>query len=372
VVDVTANVAGPFATRILGQLGADVVKVERPGTGDDTRAWGPPTWDGHGLSFLELNRQKRSVVVDLDDEAGRQQLHELVATADVFVQNLRPGVLARFGFGPDELLARHPALVYCDITGYGPEGPRRDDPAFDPMMQAFTGLMSITGEPGRPPVRIPVSLLDKGTGMWAAIGIMDALRSRDATGRGGLVQTSLLETAFTWASMHVMSYLATGEVPTPLGSGQVGIGSHGAFATADGHVMIAAANDRLWAKLSEALGAPELATDPRFATNAGRVSNRDALVEVVEGLLSTCSTREAIERIARHGVPVGPVNDIGQAVAEEQVRAVGVIEPVEHPEIPGLLGLRLPVRVSNGTEAPSLPPPGLGQHTAEILPGGEA
>lgn len=367
VIDVTANVAGPFATRILAALGADVIKVERPDGGDDTRGWGPPFRGGDGMTFVDLNRGKRSVTIDLASPGGRDQLVKLVESADVFVQNLRPGSLEKHGFGADELTSQFPRLVYCDIRGFGPTGPKAFDPAFDPLIQAYSGLMSITGEEGRPPVRIPVSIVDKGTALWAVIGILDSLRSRERTGLGGVVRTSLLETAMTWESVQIMNYLVTGETPGRLGSGTVGIGSYGAFATRDGYVLIAAGNDRLWTKACAALGAPELAADPRFATNPSRVQRREELTRELEARMQKFTTREAIEALRREGVPAGPVNSIDQAVAEDQVKAIELLVPIEHPATDELVGTRLPVTVSNGEDTADLPPPRLGEHNDQLL-----
>lgn len=367
VIDVTTNVAGPFATRILAGLGADVIKVERPDGGDDTRRWGPPFTGGDGTTFIDLNRGKRSVTIDLATSTGRSHLAKLVESADVFVQNLRPGSLEKLGFGADELTARFPRLVYCDIRGFGFSGPKAFDPAFDPLIQAYSGLMSITGEEERPPVRIPVSIVDKGTALWAVIGILDSLRTRDRTGSGGVIRTSLLETAMAWESVQIMNYLLTGESPVRLGSGTVGIGSYGAFATRDGYVLIAAGNDRLWKKACAALGDAALATDPRFATNANRVENRQDLIRELETRLGKFTTDQAIEALRLEGVPAGPVNSIETAVAEDQVRAVDILVPIRHPATDVLIGTRLPLTVSNGDNTDDLPPPRLGEHNEQLL-----
>src|SRR5262245_772980 len=282
VVDLTANVAGPLAARVLGDLGAEVIKIERPGTGDDARGW-RPSWGDDGIMFLDLNRNKRSIVVDLAEPAEVDQLRVLMGGADVVIANLRPGVLAGLGLDAAAMVAAHPRLVYAEITGFGHEGPRAGDPAFEPLIQAYSGLMSMTGDEGGAPARIPVSLLDRGTGMWAVIGILDALRSRDADpeGRGGIVRTSLLETALAWESTQLLTHVVHGTVPGPMGSRYEGITPHEAYPTADGHIMISAPNDRLFARVCEALDVPELVDDERFATSGSRGDHRDELADAL-------------------------------------------------------------------------------------------
>ena len=328
VVDITSNVAGPFATHILASLGAEVLKVERPGGGDDTRGWGPPFWDGVGLTFLDLNRGKQSYELDLKDSDHRGQLIDLVASADVLVQNLRPKSLSRLGFGAEDLTARFPRLIYCDISGFGFTGPLADNPAFDPLMQAYSGLMSITGHEEADPARIPVSMLDKGAGMWAAIGVLSALREREHTGRGQIVRTSLLETAFGFASVQAMGYLATGLTPGQLGSGTTGIAPYEAFPTRDGHVIIAAANDRLFQATCVALERPDLAADPRYAINPLRFAARGELRDSIAATTRQLMTAELMGRLDAQQVPAHPVNTFADALATEQVEAMRLFQPV--------------------------------------------
>ncbi|WP_342000223.1 CoA transferase [Microbacterium sp. LWH7-1.2] len=362
VVDVTSNVAGPFATHILAALGAEVVKVERPHTGDDTRGWGPPFWDEVGLTFLDLNRRKESVELDLKDAADRERLLDLIASADVLVQNLRPQSLARAGFGPDEMTARFPRLVYCDISGFGFTGPLADSPAFDPLMQAYSGLMSITGHDDAAPARIPVSMLDKGAGMWAAIGVLAALRDRETTGRGQVVRTSLLETAFGFQAVQAMSYLATDVVPTRLGSGTTGIAPYEAFPTLDGHVVIAAANDRLFRGVCAALDRSDLATEPRYASNAQRFAARAELRDALTELTKVLSTADLMERLGAHSVPAHPVNTIADAVTSPQVDAMRLFQPVDGMA-DGVVAMRLPVTFDGELDSPATAPPTLGGTT---------
>lgn len=353
VLDVTTNVAGPFATQILGDLGADVVKVERPAGGDDTRGWGPPNWprSGESVTFSSLNRNKRSIALDLTAEPDRAVFERLLTDADVVVQSMRPGAFERLGYGYERLREINPAVVYAELRGFGPVGPRADEPAYDPLMQAFSGLMSLTGEADRPPSRIPVSILDKGTGMWTAIGILNALRRRDATGAGAHVVTSLLETALTWESTQLTGYLANGEVPEPLGSATAGIAPYQAFATADAHIVIAAGNERLWQKLCAALGREELLDDPRFADNSRRFEQRAALEQELTATLRTRPADQWIETLAQAGVPASVIRRVDEVVEDEQVRALGALEQVPHPIEEGYTLVHTPI-LTDGSRFP--------------------
>lgn len=367
VIDVTTSVAGPFATMVLGDLGADVVKVERPGSGDDTRHWGPPSWDGESCHFNALNRNKRSVTVDMSSAEGVATIRRLAETADVFVENLRPGSLDRKGLGFAHLRAANPRLVYCSITGYGPTGPLADQPAYDPLMQAFSGLMSMVGAPGSEPARIPVSILDQGAGMWAVIGILDALRTRERTGLGTHVQTSLLGTALMWQPVQVANYLAARELPQRLGSGTIGIYPYGAFPTRDRDIVIAAGNQRLWVALCEVLDYPQLLADDRFATNAARVSARAALTDLLAARLRTADSATWLARLAAAGVPCAPINTLDVVVAHEQVRAIGAIAPIAHPTIDGYRAVVTPLSDETGPLSRFRAAPALGEHNDEIL-----
>src|SRR5215472_5108018 len=279
VADLTQNVAGPYCTQILGDMGAEVIKVERPGRGDDARAWAPPYWGPESAAFMSVNRNKRSLAVDMKAPEGRGILERLVGRADVLVQSLRAGVLEELGLGWDRASQINPRLVYCSITAFGTDGPYRDRPGYDPLMQAYGGIMSLTGHPGAPPARVPVSLVDMGTGMWAVMAILAALRERDRTGRGAHVTTALFDTALAWTTFQMSNHLASGEVPAPQGSGTPMIVPYEAFPSRDAWVMIAAGSDALFAKCCAALGLPALPEDPRFASNPDRVKNRAAIVD---------------------------------------------------------------------------------------------
>jgi crotonobetainyl-CoA:carnitine CoA-transferase CaiB-like acyl-CoA transferase len=367
VLDVTTSIAGPFCAEILSGLGADVVKVERPDTGDDARGWGPPFWNGEGVMFLSVNAGKRSLAVSLRDERGREIVHRLVERADVFLQSLRPGLAERVGLGTDQLRERNPRLVYCSIGAYGETGPLRNEPGYDALMQAAGGLISMTGEPATSGARIGSSLIDLGTGVWAALGIAAALLERERTGAGTVVDTSLYETAIAFIGYHLVGYLADGTVPTPQGTVFPMVAPYQVFPTRDGELMIAAGNDRLFAALCGALGWPELVSDPRFRTNADRVRNREELVALVTDLLRERGTREWTQLLSAAGVPAAPVADVEDVVSAEQTKALGMLQPVPHPSIPDLRLSSLPLSFDGERVAHRLPPPAVGEHTAEIL-----
>jgi crotonobetainyl-CoA:carnitine CoA-transferase CaiB-like acyl-CoA transferase len=367
VVDLTQNIAGPFCTQILGDMGADVVKVERPGRGDDARAWAPPWWGAESATFMSMNRNKKSLALDLKRDGGLDVLRRLVARADVFVQSLRAGAAAELGLDFAGATAVNRRLVYCSITAYGVRGPLADLPGYDPLMQAYGGLMSVNGHPGQEPARVGTSIVDMGTGMWAALGIVAGLRRRDATARPVEVTTALFETALMWVSYHAMGYLGSGEIPQPQGSGTAMIAPYQAFPTADGYAMIAAGSDAAFARLAEALGAPGLARDGRFADNPARVANRQALVETLAPLTRGRKTAELLEALRAAGVPAAPILTIDAVVEEPQTRASGMLVPAPHPRIPDYRSLGLPILWDGARPEVRRAPPLLGEHTADVL-----
>jgi crotonobetainyl-CoA:carnitine CoA-transferase CaiB-like acyl-CoA transferase len=367
VVDVTTSIAGPYCAEILAALGADVVKVERPDTGDDGRAWGPPFWNGESAMFLAVNAGKRSLAVSLGDERGRDAVLRLVDRADVFLQSLRPGLAARLGFGAEALHARNARLVYCSVGAYGHVGPLSSEPGYDALMQAAGGLISMTGEPGRPGVRVGSSLIDMGTGMWAALGIVSALLERERTGSGTVVDTSLYETALAYIGYHLVGYFADGTVPHGQGTVFPMVAPYQVFPTRDGELMVAGGNDRLFALMCDVLDLPELVADERFRTNPDRVRNREELVELVTERLRERGTAEWHERLTAAGVPAAPVADVADVVASEQTEALGMLQPLEHDGIPGLRLPALPLSFDRERAAHAAPPPAIGEHTAEVL-----
>jgi crotonobetainyl-CoA:carnitine CoA-transferase CaiB-like acyl-CoA transferase len=367
VLDVTTSIAGPYCAQILAALGADVVKVERPDTGDDGRAWGPPFWDGEGTMFLSANAGKRSLGLSLRDPRGRDALLRLAGRADVFLQSLRPGLAEELGLGPDAVRAASPRLVYCSLGAYGHTGPLSAEPGYDALMQASGGLISITGEPGRPGVRVGSSLIDQGTGTWAALGVLAALLERERTGEGCVVDVSLYETAIGYIGYHLAGYLADGTIPSGEGTRFPMVAPYQVMATRDGELLVAGGNDRLYDAICSVLGVPELADDPRFRTNADRVRNRDELVPLLEERLRTDDTATWRERLSAAGVPAAAVADVRDVAESPQTAALGILQTIDHPRIDGLTLAALPISFDRERAVHPSAPPDVGEHSAEIL-----
>ncbi|HTA03328.1 MAG TPA: CoA transferase [Streptosporangiaceae bacterium] len=369
VIELGTSVAAPMAGQILGDLGAEVIKVERVGRGDDSRSWAPPHWGGESVTFLALNRNKKSVALDYKDPRGKQVLEDLIRDADVLVHNLRPGALAAAGFGEDELRRLNPRLINVELTGFGPDGPRAGQPGYDPLLQAYSGMVSITGQDDAPPSRVPVSLLDMGTGMWAVLAVYEGLRRRDATGLGCHVELSLLQTALTWLSMPLLSVLAGNPPPGRLGSGLAGVVPYGAYPTDDGYVFISAGNDAAWDRLCHALDAAPLREREGFATNTERVRARAAVDAELGLVTSAFDTTEVLRRLGAAGVPCAPVQTLDQVVTDEQVAAVGAISPLPHDRVAGFSVVNLPVTFDGARLAHRSAPPDLGADSVAVLAG---
>jgi len=343
------------------------VKIERPGRGDDARAWAPPYWGRESATFISLNRNKKSLALDLKSPGGLEILHRLVGRADVFVQSLRPGAIEELGLdfaGASRLNAR---IVYCSITAFGVRGPLSHLPGYDPLMQAYSGLMSVNGHPDQEPARVGTSIVDMGTGMWAALGIVAALRQREATGRAIEVTTALFETALMWMSYHAMGYLASGAVPQAQGSGTAMIAPYQAFPTADGFAMIAAGSDALFAKLAAAVGCPELAQDARFKDNPSRVTNRSALVETLSTRTRQRKSAELVEALRVAGVPASAILSVDQMLQEPQTRESGMVLRAAHPRLPDYQSIGLPLTWDGARPAVRRVPPLLGEHSGDVL-----
>lgn len=335
VLELGSSVAAPYGAWIMGALGAEVIKVERPGPGDDARHWGPPFAHGTSTLFHTYNREKRSLVVDLKDAAEVEKLQTfIVENIDAVIQNLRPGVADRLGLGADKLLALSPRLVYCNIWAFGASGPMQSRPGYDPLMQAFGGIMSVNGAKGSTPARVGTSIVDKGTGMWCAIGILSMLQKRQHSGRGGIVDTSLLETARAWMSFHVTDFFATGVAPEAHGSGIRGIAPYQAYRCSDGYLVVAAANDRLFSKLAETLGHPEWLKDERFENNPARSRNLSALNAQLDPEFARATRAEWEMRLGKAGIPCAPMQTLDEVVVHPQVQSLGIVQTSEPHEIP--------------------------------------
>jgi formyl-CoA transferase len=325
VVEIGQVLSGPFAGAILADLGAEVIKVEKPEGGDDGRQMGVAFRHGDAMNFHEFNRGKRSVALDLKAAGGMAALHALLAEADILVHNMRPGVPEALGLAPEATLARHPRLIYCAMGAFGHLGPMADRPGYEPLLQAFSGLSAITGEPDGPPVRMGASVVDMGTGMWTVIGALAALQQRARSGRGCVVNTSLFETAFAWAGQKVVSYVNQGKLPERHASGHPGFVPYEAFDAADGPLLVCCGNDRLFRKFAQELGHPEWPADPRFATNRLRLANKPACLALVRDAMRARPRAEWLERLVAAGVPCAPINSIPEMLAEPQAQAIGML-----------------------------------------------
>jgi crotonobetainyl-CoA:carnitine CoA-transferase CaiB-like acyl-CoA transferase len=367
VVDLTRVMVGPYCTMMLGDLGADVVKIEIPGRGDDTRHWGPPFVESETVYFLSVNRNKRSIALDLKHEAAKEALWRLVDGADVFVENFSPGTVDRLGFSYDAVKARRPEIVYAAISGFGQSGPDYQRTAYDLIVQGISGMMSITGHPGTAPTRLGVPIADIGGGMFAAYAIVAALFDRERTGKGSYVDVSMLGGQVALLTYQAGLYLSTGAVPGQLGNAHPMIAPYDTFRTADGYVNIAVGNDSLWARFCAALDLASLLEDERFATNAGRSTNRAALYAVLEPRLAELLTDEVVRRLDGAGVPCGPIRDVAQTMDDGQTQAQDLVLEVEHPRIGSLQLSGAPYHFDGEPVRARLAPPLLGQQTAEIL-----
>jgi formyl-CoA transferase len=368
IVDLTQVMAGPFCTMLLADLGADVIKVEPP-AGDLSRSMGGDRLKLKGddrAPFMALNRNKRSVVLDLKVPDDLAQLLALVRDADVFVENFRPGVAARLGIGYDALKAINPRLVYASISGFGQTGPYADRPGFDLIAQGMSGIMSVTGAPGGEPVKSGVPVSDLAAGLYAATAILAALHSRERTGKGQWVETSLFEAALGLSVWESTEYFATGEAPVALGSAHRLSVPYQAFRAADGWLTLAALTQAHWERLCTVLGRPDLATDPRFATNAQRMAYRDDLVAEIEAALSSGTVEDWVTRLLAEGIPAGPLYDYAQVFADPHVAARQMVETLDHPVEGPVQTLGIPIKMVGTPPLVRLHPPLLGEHTAEV------
>ncbi|MBI1959853.1 MAG: CoA transferase [Candidatus Rokubacteria bacterium] len=367
VIDLSRVIAGPWCGALLGDLGADVIKVEDTAGGDESRTW-PPHKDGEAAAYLLFNRNKRAMTLDLKTPEGVEVVTDLVRGADVLLENFRTGTMESFGLGYEGLAEINPRLIYCSVSAFGRTGPRKDSPGYEALMQAFSGIMSITGEPGGQPVRAGVSFLDLSTGILCALGISTALLQRQRTGLGQRVDASLLETAVSLLAFHAEGYLLTGAMPRPLGSGHPSLSPYRNFRCTDGQwIFIAAANDRFWQKLAHALGRDDLAADPRFTANQGRVQHRAELEAILEETIAQREREPLLALLEKADVPATPVNTVDQVMNDPQTIERGIVQRAVHPRLGEIPVVGTPLKFSRMTPGVRRAAPLRGEHTDEIL-----
>ncbi len=367
VVELAQIMAGPTCGLLLADMGADVIKVEKLPGGDDTRSYSEPSIRGESAAFMVLNRNKRGIAVNLKTPGGLEVVKRLLADADVVTENYRKGTLEKLGLGWEVLQKLNPRLVYCAISGYGRTGPYADKPGFDLILQGFSGIMSVTGEPGRPPVKSGTSIADINAGILAALGIVSALLARARTGRGQMVETSLMEAAIQQTYWQAAIFFATGVNAGPTGSAHILTAPYQAFPTQDGWINIGGANQSNWERIARAIGKPELIEDARFKTNGDRMRNLDALTPLISERTRTRSSAEWVREFELAGVPVGPINKIGEMLADPQVRAREMVVDVEHARAGKTKALGLPIKFSETPGKVARGAPVLGEHTDEVL-----
>ncbi|MDQ0338191.1 crotonobetainyl-CoA:carnitine CoA-transferase CaiB-like acyl-CoA transferase [Caldalkalibacillus uzonensis] len=366
VIDLSRILSGPYCTMTLADLGAEVIKVEPP-NGDDTRGWGPPFVVEESAYFLSVNRNKKSIVLNLKTEEGREIFLKMVKEADVVVENFRPGTLDRLKIGYDVLKEVNPRIILASISGYGQTGPYRNKPGYDVIAQGVGGLTSVTGEPGRPPVKAGFSIADIGTGMWAVIGIQSALIAREKTGQGQWIDVSLLDTMISWQTYLAGNYFASGKDPEPQGGAHPNIVPYQLFESADGYFNVAVGNDSLWAKFCQVIGEEELIDHPKYKTNADRVRHREELIPYLQNIFLKRTSKEWVEAFEEAGIPAGPVLKLSEIFTDPHVLAREQLVEVEHPTAGKVKMTGIPVKLSDTPGEIKDHPPLLGQHTEEIL-----
>lgn len=367
VLDLSRALAGPYCTMMLGDMGAEIIKLEMPKTGDEARHYGPPFQEGESSYFLSVNRNKLSITLNLKDPRGKEVFRELAKRSDVLVENFRPGTMEELGLGYESLKELNPRLIYCSITGFGPKGPDSQRPGYDLIAQGMGGIMSVTGPIGGPPYRVGIAQADITAGMFAAYGIMVALFHRERSGEGQRVETSLFQSQIAQLTFQAGRFFATGESPKPQGNQHPLIAPYESFRTKDGHINIAVGNNALWASFCKVLGLEAYEKDPRFETNPKRVQNRPALVEIIEERTVQFTTEELRKILDEAGIPNGPVWTVGEALTAPQTIALGMVQELEHPKAGRIKVTGIPVVLSSTPGSLRNPPPLLGQHTEEVL-----
>lgn len=367
ILDLSRALAGPYCTMMLGDMGAEIIKVEMPKVGDEARHYGPPFQEGESSYFLSVNRNKRSITLNLKSEKGKQILKELAKHSDVLVENFRPGTMEDLGLGYQSLKALNPGLVYCAITGFGSSGPEAQRPGYDLIAQGMGGIMSVTGPPEGPPYRVGIAQADIVAGMFAAYGIMVALFHRERTGEGQRLETSLFQGQLAQLTFQAGRYFAMGASPKPQGNQHPLIAPYESFRTKDGHLNVAVGNNALWSTFCKILGMEAFEKDPRFETNPKRVENRPALIQVIEERTTKYTSQELRDLLDNAGIPNGPVWTIGEALSAPQTLALGMVQELDHPKAGRIRVTGVPIQMEKSPGSLRLPPPLLGQHTQEIL-----
>jgi crotonobetainyl-CoA:carnitine CoA-transferase CaiB-like acyl-CoA transferase len=367
VVDLSRILSGPVCTMLMGDMGATVVKVEPPPTGDDSRQWGPPFVGGISTYFHSINRNKKSLGLNLKAEEGRWILWKLIERADVLLENFRPGVMDKLGFGYEAVSKRNPRLVYCSISGFGQTGPYRNRPGYDVIAQGESGVMDLTGYPDLPPVKLGVSVADIVTGLHAFQGILLSLLARHRTGKGQYVDISLLDSMVSTLTYHSLIYLTTGRSPKRMGTRHPSIVPYECFQAKDGFVNVAVTNQKQWFNFCKALGFPEIATDPRFEVMKDRLAHYDELKRMIDRVISTWTRAEVITRMSEVGIPAGPINTVGEVMEDPQIKAREMVYELIHPEYGPLRVLGIPIKLSETPGALESAPPRFGEHNREVL-----
>jgi formyl-CoA transferase/CoA:oxalate CoA-transferase len=367
VLDLSRALAGPYCTMMLADMGAEVIKIEMPGRGDDSRSWGPPFVEGESAYFQSINRNKKSITLNMKSDKSTEIVHKLIKQSDVLVENFRPGAMERLGLGYEQVKAMNPRIIYCSISGFGQDGPYRMLPGFDQVLQGMGGLMSITGELGGPPIKVGVAIADISGGMFASNGILVALYNREKTGKGQMVDVSLLDSQVAWLTYRAGAYFASGEVPQPMGSGHPVIVPYQAFKAKDVFINIAVGNDQLWERFCKAVSLENVMNDPKFATNAKRVENREEIVKIISDLIVTKDGEEWLKILTDAGIPCGPIYTVDKIFADPQVLHREMVKELDHPKAGKVKVTGIPIKLSDTPGEVETAPPVLGQHTQEVL-----
>ena len=368
VLDLTRALAGPFCTLMLGDHGADVIKIEMPGSGDDTRHWGPPFIQEESAYFLSINRNKRSLTLNFKEDEAIQIFLKLAKDADVIVENFTPGVMERFGLGYEAVKVVNPKIVYCSISGFGQDGPYRSRPAYDQIMQGISGLMSITGEPDGEPQKVGIAVADIGAGMWAAFGVMAAIHHRTGHGEGQYIDISMMDAQVAWLTYQAAYFFANGEPPKRLGAAHPNLVPYQAFMCQDGkYINIAVGSERIWERFCQGMAREELSGNPEYATNSERVTHRSKIVPFLQEIFLTKPVMEWVEELQKFSVPCGPINDLADVFSDPQILARDMFLEMAHPTLGQIKQTGIPIKFSRTPGGLDRPPPLLGEHNHEVL-----